>query len=435
METYKYLFFFLFFSIFLYPLDLKIASYNVENLFDMEYSGHEYDSYIPNKHGWNHQNFSKKILNTSEVICDVNADIIGLQEVENENVLKLLQSLLRKVGCDYDYFAITHKKGSAIQVALLSKYPIAGIHEIVVDPSLGYRNILEVKYLFNRRPLFVYVNHWKSKASPESSRMLSAKRLFLHLRLLPKKSEYILLGDFNSDYDEYLHIEEKHNDQNGKTGINHILKTVNSKGEFIRPSTIVSHHFEHYNLWLELFNYKRWSHNFYGNKQGLDAILLPSTLFDKKGVEYIDGSFRVFKKHYLFHKKGYIFRWAYKNKEHQGVGYSDHLPLVASFSTSKPFKETSTAIHEGTIEDIYRKKTTFPLCLKEVKVVRREKKKIRIRGVNSKISVAIYGVKKRLRLGKRYDICIYGRKRYQGHYEIVDFEVKNSYDNSIKKKD
>ena len=399
----------------------------------MQYNGNEYDSYIPNRHNWNQKNFRKKLLNISEVICDINADIIGLQEVENEKVLKRLKQSLRRVGCIYKYSAITHKKGSSIQVALLSKYPIQTVKEIIVSRVLGYRNILEVKYIFNNRPLYIYVNHWKSKSSAESKRIFSAKILKKRLEKLPIGSEYILLGDFNSDYDEYRHIEKKHNDTNGRTAINHILQTIYKSGTFVRPYKF--NRFEHYNLWLELYNYKRWSHNFYGNKQGLDAILLPSTLFDGKGIDYVNGSFKVFKKSYLFHKKGYILRWEYKNNSHKGRGYSDHLPVVALFSTDKPFKSLLKFPTINSIETIYSERAIFPILLKDVKVVKKDKKKVTIQDLKSKKSIVIYGVKESLLFGEIYNIYVYGRKLYKGHYEIIDFEIENGYDVNSKKKD
>ena len=400
----------------------------------MQYSGHEYKEYIPYKHGWNQQKFSKKLLNISEVICEINADIIGLQEVENKNVLQKLQQSLRRVGCVYKYSAISHKKYSAIQVAVLSKFPIKAKKEIIVNRALGYRNILEVKYIFNNRPLFIYINHWKSKSSKESKRMVSARALKKRLNILPKGSEYILLGDFNSDYNEYKHMEKKHNDTFGKTGINHVLKTINSDGKFIRPSSFKENYFEHYNLWLELVNYKRWSHNFYGNKQGLDAILLPYTLFDGKGMDYIANSFYVLKKDYLFHKKGYIFRWEYKHKRHQGRGYSDHLPIVASFST-KPFKKLKKSISIGSVKSLHGKNPSFPMLLQGLKVLLKEKNKVLVKEVYSGEIISIYGVKESLILGKLYDIQVYQRKFYKGHYEIIDFEIEKGYDATIKKKE
>jgi len=423
--------FFLSLTLTLNATTLKIASYNVENLFDMHNNGTEYEAYKVNKHSWTRENLKKKLQNISEVICDLNADIIGLQEVENENVLKLLKKNLKNVGCIYKYHAITRKKNSAIQVALLSKIPIKSVKEIVVNRALHYRNILETKFIIEGEALYLFVNHWSSKRSTESRRMASAKALLKRLKRLEKGSAYLLLGDFNANYNEYLTLAPKHNDTDGKTGINHLLKTITNEKRFVRKETLAFEDFSHYNLWLELPNYKRWSHNFYGNKQALDAILLPYTLFDGVGLDYLNKSFSVLKKSYLFHQKGYVFRWAYKNKRHQGEGYSDHLPVMASFSTKKPFKKVKEALKVGNIDDLYRKKhPLFPLLLQKVKVTLEEKNSVTISQDIAKKTILIYGTKGAFKLGNFYDVRVYGCKNYQGEYEIIDFEIEKRYDAS-----
>ena len=72
--------------VFLFPLllfstPIKVATYNVENLFDADYQGSEYEAYIPGKHNWNRRMVEIKLNHIAEVICDLNADILGLQEV------------------------------------------------------------------------------------------------------------------------------------------------------------------------------------------------------------------------------------------------------------------------------------------------------------------------------------------------------------------
>ena len=417
----------LFLTLSLYSKNLKIASYNVENLFDMQNNGTEYKKYKPNKHNWTRQNFQKKLLNISEVICDMNADIIALQELENENVLKLLKKSLRKIGCHYKYHAITHKKKSAIQVAMLSKIPIQNINELVVNRKLRYRNILEAKFILEGKPFYIFNNHWTSKHSDENKRILSARRLVERLKKLPKGSEYIILGDFNNDYNEYF--------WENPTAINHVLKTINKEKKFFRVNSLKEEKLSHYNLWLELVNYKRWSHNFYGNKQALDAIILPSSLFDGKGLEYVNDSFSVFKKRYLFHKKGYIFRWEMKKGRHKGKGYSDHLAVFATFSTSKLFKKEKEFLKVGSIDDLYADFPHFPLLVKNVKVIAMEKNKVTVSQKASKKNISIYGVEKSMILGKSYDIMVYGCKNYKGEYEVIDFEIEKRYDTSTLNKE
>ena len=418
-----------FFIIFLFSIlnatTLKIASYNVENLFDRNNDGSEYKEYLPNKHNWSRQNFQKKLLNISEVICDINADIIALQEIENENVLKLLKKRLATIGCHYKYHAITHKKHSAIQLAILSKIPITSAKEIRVNKALKYRPILETKFMIDSKPFYIFNNHWASKHSAESSRILSARALKKRLLTLPKNSEYILLGDFNSDYNEYQHFEKKFNDSHGIVGINHILETVKDT-KLIKKNKMKNLLFSHYNLWLELSSFQRWSHNFYGKKQGLDSMLLPFSMFNTQGLDYIDNSFKVFKPTYLFHKKGYIYRWQYKYGRHLGKGYSDHLPIVSTFSTKAYAPEkTSLSIKNGTIEDLYQNQNSS-IFLKKVSVILKTKHHAIIKQHSNGRAIFIYGAES-LKEEHSYDLLVNKLKTHKGLREIIDFSVSYDY--------
>ena len=404
----KYIFFFSILLSSLFSIELKIASYNVENLFDMSYNKTEYPEYIPYKHNWNRKTLSIKLKNISEVICELDADIIGLQEIENENALNLLQKSLKKYGCNYRYSAITSKKRISIQVALLSKIPIKHHKDIVVKRVGGIRNILEVKFDIDGESLYIYVNHWNSKHSPESKRILSAISLKKRLLSLPKKSKYILLGDFNSNYNEYKTI--------GKTGINSILNA-----KIFKKSKMRRDEFRHYNLWLELLPYRRWSHNFYGEKQGLDAILLPPSLFSSRGINYVDNSFAVFRRDYMFTSKGYVNRWQYKNKKHLGRGYSDHFPIFATLSIN-PYKfKKERELLSCSIESLYQKNTKLPCYLKRVKVISKHKRAVTIQDRSGKI--IIYGVEKQIKKGKFYSVDVYKTKIYKGENEVIGFSM------------
>jgi endonuclease/exonuclease/phosphatase family metal-dependent hydrolase len=417
---------FLLFPLFLKATDIKIASYNVENLFDLQNNGTEYNDYIVNKHNWKRQTYQKKLLNISEVICDLNADIIGLQEIENINVLKALQQTLHQIGCHYKYLAITHKKKSAIQVAVLSKFAIVNSREIVVSRKRKHRNILELKYFINGQALYLYVNHWSSKRSSESSRIRSARALKKRLLALPKSAEYILLGDFNSNYNEYKHLKKKLNDTAGVVGINHTLKSVLNE-KLVEEKQMKKMQFIHYNAWLELPNFQRWSHNFYGKKQGLDAILLPTSMFDAKGIDYVNDSFEVFNPSYLFHKKGFIYRWQYKNGRHLGKGYSDHLPIVATFSTNPyHFDRKREKIVHGNIADFYKKELEHSLYLKEVKVIFKSRYHAIVKQHKKGRGIFVYGAEG-LEQGGVYDLVVHKTKIYKGLHEVVDFSIEYSY--------
>ena len=311
-------------NILLGEINLKIASYNVENLFDLQKSGNEYQEYIPfTSSNWNQKNYKIKLKNLSRVIKDINADIIALQEIESLQALKDLRYKLKQDGLYYKYYKIANRKNTTIKVAILSKIPFSYTKEIFVTSSLKYRNILEVKFKINNKYLYIFTNHWKSKSGPESRRIISAKALRNRMKILGNDKNIILLGDFNSDYEEYIKFirKRKYNDSGGKTGINHVLKSINNKSLLF------------YNLWYDTNVDKRWSYIFRGKKEALDNILISKSLQNNSGIFYKKSSITSFKPKYLLKGKS-IYRWKTswkKPRKHKGKGYSDHLAVVAEF--------------------------------------------------------------------------------------------------------
>lgn len=312
---------------------LKIASYNVENLFDMQKSGHEYKEFIPNTSAnWNIKTYNIKLKNITKVIKEIDADIIALQEIESLQALKDLRFTLKRNGLYYQYFKIANYKNTTIKVALLSKIPFVYTHEIAVTPSYKYRNILEAKFTINNQDFYILVNHWKAKSGPESQRIVSAKQLMKRVKELGEDKNIILLGDFNSHYEEYKMFKRKrkHNDTDGITGINHILKSVkyrdNAKNTQMREG-------EFYNLWYDENLQNRYCYIYRSKKETLDNILISNSLLNSKTMHYINGSMHSYKPSYLFKGKN-IYRWQTtrsKVPKHKGKGYSDHLPLIAEF--------------------------------------------------------------------------------------------------------
>ena len=312
---------------------LKIATYNVENLFDLQRSGHEYKEYIPYaKSNWNDTNYRIKLKNIAKVIKDINPDIIGLQEIESLQAIKDLRYTLKREGLYFQYYKIADLKSTTIKVAILSKIPFIYTHEIAVTSSYRYRNILEAKFKIANEDLYILINHWKSKAGPESMRIVSAKKLRKRVQELGKNKNIIALGDFNSDYEEYevFKRKRKHNDTDGITGINHILGTI----KYQAPAQNVQvEPYDFYNLWYDTEAEKRYSYIYKGKKEAMDSILVTATLLDKKGIDYKPHSITAFEKPYLFKGKK-IYRWQTTRsrlRRHRGKGYSDHLPVTAEF--------------------------------------------------------------------------------------------------------
>ncbi|MFT5660176.1 MAG: putative extracellular nuclease [Sulfurimonas sp.] len=303
---------------------LKIATYNVENLFDLSNTKYRYKEYKPNtKSLWNKKNYRIKLKNIAKVIKDIDADIIALQEIGSIQALKDLKLEIKKQGLYYKYLDIADRKNTSIKVAILSKVPFRYSKDLQVRAGYKYRNILETKFTIDSHNFYIFTNHWKAKSGPESMRVVSAKKLRQRILEIGEDKNIVLVGDFNSDYEEYIKFKRKrkHNDTYGKTGINHVLKTLE----------IGNNNF--YNLWYDTQEENRYSYIFRGKKEALDNIIVSPSLRNTKDVSYINGSIRNFDEKYLFKKKK-IYRWQMtrgKIKKHKGKGYSDHLPVVAKF--------------------------------------------------------------------------------------------------------
>jgi len=313
--------------------NLKIATYNVENLFDLKKDGYEYKEYIPNNFSnWNRKNQHIKIVNIAKVIKGIDADIIAIEEIESKEVLKSLRQELKKQGLYYKYYKIADKKNTTVKVALLSKISFIYAKEISVTSSYKYRNILEVKFKIKGQYLYLFVNHWKAKSGAESKRIISAKVLKNRIDEIGIDKNIILLGDFNSDYEEYIKFKRKRrlNDTGGKTGINHILRSIKQTRK-VSKTKLKEGNF--YNLWYDVNVKDRYTYVFRGKKEALDNILISQSLLKKKGIFYKERTLEIYKPKYLI-KRNKPFRWQMTRKKphkHKGKGYSDHFAIFASF--------------------------------------------------------------------------------------------------------
>ena len=383
--------------------NLRVASYNVQNLFDLRLDGNEYKEFIPYSHNWNREILDIKLNHISDVICDIDADIISLQEIENSSAFKLLRDRLKLVGCEYKYGAISENSKSAIEVAILSKYRLSNLRELDVK---GERDILEVEANIDGHKVIIFSNHWKSKGrgGVERRRISSARVLKKRIEEIGDR-EFIILGDLNSRYDENLYIR-------GESAINDTLDSDKNL----------------YNLWLDIKSSKRWSVNYYGNREAIDHIILPKSMFDGRGIDYINGSFNIFRAKYLFTKEGWINRWLYKKGRHQGVGYSDHLPIYAEFS-SKPYRKAKPIeIKDLTIDELLKKESiSRAIRLRGCRVISKKRDSAMVRDRGGR-EIYIYKMAKRLDIGKIYDLIIDDIKIYNGEMEITGIiDIKPSF--------
>ena len=320
------------------PDTVSIAFYNVENLFDFNSDGTEYDEYKPGWYGWTEETYRTKLDNAARVVAALGADVVGLCEVENMNALKELQAELDRIGATYQYAAVAEAAKSATVTAVLSKLPIKEKFAYPVEKS---RSILEARIAGGGGDEFrVFVNHWPSKRQPESARLEAARALKQRLDELPPDCDYVIIGDFNANYNEFATFRtEGFDDTKGRTGINHVLKTTiegagpQSPLRFVCKGELAACADCRYNLWLELPENERKSYVYRGAAQTIDNIIAPPSMFDGKGYSYLDGSFGVFTWDGELLRDGVPYRWQMifkgKQKYHAGKGYSDHLPVTA----------------------------------------------------------------------------------------------------------
>ncbi|MCL2182335.1 MAG: endonuclease/exonuclease/phosphatase family protein [Chitinispirillia bacterium] len=321
------------------PDTLTVAFYNVENLFDFNEDGTEYNEYRPGWYGWTEEMQKTKLEGTARVIAALGADVIGLCEVENMNVVKELQGELDRMGIAYPYAAAAEAPKSATVTALLSKFPVREKFDYPVDNS---RPILEAVVSKGGDEFRVFVNHWPSKRHKESTRLAAAQILRKRVDQLAAGSDYVIMGDLNSNHDEYASFHTAgFNDTRGKTGINHILKTgadgpkPSSPYKFYCKGELLTCGDCHYNPWMDLAEGERLSYVFRGANQTIDHIILPPSMFDTLGYSYLGGSFEPFTWDGELLRDNAPYRWQMvfrgKQKYHTGKGYSDHLPVRAKF--------------------------------------------------------------------------------------------------------
>ncbi|MGA2506610.1 MAG: endonuclease/exonuclease/phosphatase family protein [Chitinispirillaceae bacterium] len=341
---------------------IAIGFYNVENLFDLNYDGDEYPEYRPGALGWNKQTWEKKVYNIASAIAAMNVAVIGLCEVENRNALEGLRKELGNLGAEYPYSAIADIPSHTVTCpALLSKLPVTRWQGFgpAVDAPIR-RNILEADVDCGRTSLKIFVNHWPSKAHPESQRIVMAQVLAKRIAQLPAQTGYIIMGDLNADYDEWCKFHtEGLDDTKGVTGLNHLLKTVHGgPGNFLsyvnKQEMAAADSSWLYDLWLELPESRRCSRMYQGHFETPDHILLPPALFRASGISYCDKSFEAFTWNGALLRNNEPFSWQMsgfgKRRFHTGEGYSDHLPVRACFA-GKPFAFAAQSSHDSSVKN------------------------------------------------------------------------------------
>lgn len=174
---------------------VKIASYNVNNLFDGKNDGSEYDDYKKGgKKKWNEQKYQKKLKQVCADVKAINADVILLLEIENDAVLRALANCS---GYDYRIFANGNDE-APVGLGFLSRIKINNYKSFIV-PRVKTRPILQINISDAGRSLNLFGAHFPAIKNSFEKRLNAAKTM---QRAVHGVKNAIILGDLNSNYDK-----------------------------------------------------------------------------------------------------------------------------------------------------------------------------------------------------------------------------------------
>ncbi|MCP4159988.1 MAG: endonuclease/exonuclease/phosphatase family protein [Deltaproteobacteria bacterium] len=312
--------------------DVRIVTWNVQNLFDDIENGTEYDEFIPGDGGWDSDLFHLRMSRIKEVfsaLFDAPPHIILLQEIENLNTLDILNSKYLD-NFSYDWAVMIEEEGASVGTAVLSSIPIKSVSSIQTGYWGNYRlrALTEILFDLNGDELVIINNHWKSKsggsAATEQGRISCAEALsgrIKKLLLANKDLMIIAAGDFNENHDEYKLIERSY-----RTALIPIFEDVPpewDKSLFVTSKKekcgIIENRTTMYSPWYDTGAKGSYAYKSVWRK--IDHFFLSGSLLDEEGYEY--ESFRVISDSFLMNDYNYPARWDHMTEE----GYSDHLPL------------------------------------------------------------------------------------------------------------
>lgn len=193
---------------------LRILWWNVNNLFD------EINDPLKDDIVLTDGEYHNKINKITKVIKNINADMVGLAEIEN---IKILEEIASISGYTF-FYLIEGNDPRGIDVCLLSKWKINYIsHKDLPVPYKGNKNYkfsrdcTEGSFYFKNQEIHILLNHLKSKVGDKEKSLekqkAQVKGILDIIHSIYKNNNspnIIIMGDFNCErYSEPLNILEK----------------------------------------------------------------------------------------------------------------------------------------------------------------------------------------------------------------------------------
>ncbi len=282
--------------------DVRIISYNVENLFDCQHDSLKNDSsFLPSgMYHWSYYRYQTKLDRIAQVIVNISGwesvPLVGLCEVENARCLRDLCYRLKRFNYCYVHYDSPDERG--VDVALLydsTKVKILNSIPLYVDlQEDNTRDILYARCMINKQDIIhVMVCHLPSKLGGSSVtqwKRVKAKQVIQQqvdsILAIHSTANIVVMGDMNSEPKDDL------------VGLSNLTKDLERKGKGTHK----------YNgIWSCLDQFYVSSHLF---KESSISIFSPQWLLEED-TKYLDYQ----------PKRTYV---GYRYHD----GYSDHLPIV-----------------------------------------------------------------------------------------------------------
>lgn len=309
---------------------LAIGFYNCENFFDT------IDD--PNKDDIENtptpEVFAQKVHNIATVFQKLGTDVtpdgpavIGLAEVENDNVLKAVTSQpeLKNRNYKYVWFPTPDVRGISTAMIYNPKYfKVLSSRPVHVPlESLGEtrptRDVLYVCGILAGDTVHILVNHWPSKSGGEArsmpGRRLAAqvdKNLVDSLMKDNPKNKVLLMGDLN--------------DNPTSDGVINVLQARADKKN-VGPADI-------YNPWINMYKNGLGTESYRGEWNLIDQIMITGTFMQNPNDKWQYFKHEIYNRDFLKNQigkdKGLPHR-SYTANHVWDNGFSDHFPVVMYF--------------------------------------------------------------------------------------------------------
>ena len=308
-----------------------VAFYNLENLFDtVDDENTLDDDFTPTGFKkWTKKRYHKKLFRLAKVISKIGYQstkkapvLVGIAEVENEEVIKDLLNTepLREIDYGYVHYDSPDERGIDTGLLylksnfeVLHSEPVALLVHNLKGIRDTTRDILYVKGKLNGEVVHVFVNHWPSRrdgsTETDYKRIEAAKtvrKVMARIEETELHPNYIIMGDFN--------------DNPSSESIQTLIKDTSLYNPMEKLHTPSHKGSTNYRKSWSLFDQIMVSHNFFNYEKGTHSFA-HAHIFDDTFLTEFKGKFK---------GSPYI---TYAGSKYLG-GYSDHFPVYIQLKFS-----------------------------------------------------------------------------------------------------